>query len=423
MPTEPTVNRFVRAVGLCVALVGCSDSTLPTSPQSTAPPTETHTPASAPAATEIVGAKGVVAYRKCEHDGPDVWTSDCRIWVEDADGTNARQLVPFDLDPEKPRHMDMPDVQYPLAWSGDGAWLYFRFERVEVPDDGIETPHSGLAVTDASGSRPVELLDVSSPNRRQPSPWCPAIVEFDNCQANLEGMVISPDGWRLAYTIQEGRELNVSSIVVLDVVSGSVARLESTRTRNPGSLPNEGPNEPCTPGHGGYNEAPQWSPDGTRLVFTRFDCDNAIFTVNADGSDLRRLVRDEVPALAPHWSPDGSTIAFHVATADGTTVDVYTVRPDGSDLRALTSDGASVWPHWTRDGRIVLVRWTDPVAGEGDLWVMDGDGGNAMQIDGTVPALTAAGCTVCPFPVGSNRYWTEDGLSQRLWQPVPDGGQ
>ena len=177
MPTErlgtgvlvarATVNRFALALSLCVALAGCSDSTPPTRPQSTAPPPETHTPASAPTATEIVGANGVVAYRECDRAVADGPSSNCRIWVEDADGTDARQLVPFELDPDKPRQMDMPDVQYPLAWSPDGARLYYHFERVEGPEDGTGTPHSGLAVTDASGSRPVELLDVSSTDCNQ----------------------------------------------------------------------------------------------------------------------------------------------------------------------------------------------------------------------------------------------------------------
>ena len=102
------------------------------------------------------------------------------------------------------------------------------------------------------------------------------------------------------------------------------------------------------------------------------------------------------------------------------TSDVYAVDPDGAGLHALTSDGVSALPAWTRGGRIVFVRWTDLAAGEGDLWVMDGDGGNATPIDANVPALTSVGCAVCPYPYAPNLYWTPEGyLNERLWQPMP----
>jgi Tol biopolymer transport system component len=239
-------------------------------------------------------------------------------------------------------------------------------------------------------------------------------------------MVISPDGRRLAYTFTEGDDANISTIVVLDVASERITPLPSTRTMNRGILPNEGPNEPCTAEDGGYNGALQWAPDGTRLVFTRSgECHNAIFTVNAHGSNLRELVPFEWgPHVVPRWSPDGSRILFNSPTdwcADGPQagrVDIATVRPDGTGLRAVTSDGVSAWPYWTQDGRIVFVRSIGPDGGTGDLWVMDGDGGNATQIAGTVPALTAVGCTVCLFPVGPNRYLTQNGLNERLWQPL-----
>ena len=407
------VVNLVIALVLGIVLGGCMTEIEPTR-QPPSPLDRT----SAPSGLASVGA--LPSASTAAQAGVVAYATSGRIWVTNADGTDHRQLVAVELDPEKPRHLDSTDVQYPMAWSPDGSRLYYRFERVEVagPDDGIGTPHSGLAMTDAAGSRPVELLDVATPRLRQVNPWCPAPVEFDNCQANLDGAAISADGTGLVYTIQEGRELNTSSIVVLDVASGLMTRLASTRTRNPGSLPNEGPNEPCTPAHGGYNEGLQWSPDGTRLVFTRFDCRNGLFTINADDSDPREL-GPAVPALAPRWSPDGSTIVFHIATSDGTTVDVYTIRSDGTDFRALTSDGVSVWPHWTHDRRIVFVRWTQPDDGIGDLWIMDADGGNAAPVDATIPALTAAGCTVCPYPNDEGQFWGEGGLNTRLWQPVP----
>jgi Tol biopolymer transport system component len=56
-----------------------------------------------------------------------------------------------------------------------------------------------------------------------------------------------------------------------------------------------------------------WSPDGTRLVFADCQgdpCQWALFIVNAEGSDLHKLVDPFVPYDAPTWSPDGSQLAL-----------------------------------------------------------------------------------------------------------------
>ena len=68
---------------------------------------------------------------------------------------------------------------------------------------------------------------------------------------------------------------------------------------------------------GGVAQAPSWSPDGRRIVFSanvderRFD----IYTVGADGKDVR-LVTSGEDSFEPAWSPDGKTIAFSEAGAD-----------------------------------------------------------------------------------------------------------
>ncbi len=51
-------------------------------------------------------------------------------------------------------------------------------------------------------------------------------------------------------------------------------------------------------------DAPDWSPDGKRLVYVH---NGSIWTVNADGSDARRLIPN---AHSPAWSRDGEMIAF-----------------------------------------------------------------------------------------------------------------
>jgi Tol biopolymer transport system component len=47
-----------------------------------------------------------------------------------------------------------------------------------------------------------------------------------------------------------------------------------------------------------------WSPDGRRIAF---DDQDAIYVVNADGSELRRLAQN---AGFEDWSPDGRKLIF-----------------------------------------------------------------------------------------------------------------
>lgn len=97
-----------------------------------------------------------------------------------------------------------------------------------------------------------------------------------------------------------------------------------------------------------YCHRPQWSPDGTRVIF---DCNKGLYIVNSDGSNLK-LIADGGDAK---WSPDGTLIAFiggksldaHLGQKVGLgsldsppqlSTALFTIQPDGNDLRRITSD-------------------------------------------------------------------------------------
>jgi hypothetical protein len=428
------MSRRSAALGLLLVLAGCagsapsdvaSQAAARAVSQEPAPdPTAVPTPSPTPIATPPPGRQGVVAYPVCTPNH----AFSCRMWAVNNDGSGAHELLP-----------GAPGSQWPLGWSLDGSRLYYYFESSGLsPNDGT----SGVAVTDAAGSPPRVLFNAGNPTSSRPR-LCPRNAH--NCGMS-EGMpVLSPDGTRLAYVLGEGDDLEISTLVVLDIRSGQLRPLRSTRTRNPRIGPNEGPNGPCTSEHGGYNGAPHWSPDGTALVFTRLGCHSAVFTVNADDTGLRELAPlggEWDGSVFPSWSPDGSSIAFGAKTFSldkegfpdlgATTDDVYTVRPDGTGLKALTSDGVSALPSWTRDGHIVFIRLTAADRAHGDPWIMDSDAGHAVPLEATVPALTAAGCVACPLPLapdadpgnpGQRLLPFEPGVTQRLWQPVQEDQQ
>jgi sugar lactone lactonase YvrE len=316
-----------------------------------------------------------------------------KVLVAERDGTVERELLP-----------DKPDLAF-LAWSPDGSQV--------LGQDSVGNVI--IADFDGSASRILGNYDTLC------HPRC----------TSQEGFAFSPDGTRLAFSAGRSPESGDTSVIaIFDLASGEVTELESTATRMDGMFCDTRADE-------GTNDPPQWSPDGTRLVFARQligprdadgYCQSTIYTVGSDGTGLHALVPKELHALNPHWSPDGTRIAFHSADmrptsspdADPQTLtDVYTIRPDGTDLRRLTSDGVSSGPAWTQDGRIVYLRWLEPQTLEYEPWIMDGDGGGASRLEvRSLADLSAAGCVVCPYPSDPTAGLPAPGPRFAYWQPT-----
>src|SRR4051794_39768875 len=71
---------------------------------------------------------------------------------------------------------------------------------------------------------------------------------------------------------------------------------------------------------GGFKQHLQWSPDGKRFLFTRIhEGRMALWTVNADGGDLKALLPEQkTPHFDGHWSPDSKKIVFVFDVLQGT---------------------------------------------------------------------------------------------------------
>ena len=87
--------------------------------------------------------------------------------------------------------------------------------------------------------------------------------------------------------------------------------------------------------HPGIDGEPDWSPDGSRIVFTSDREGNEdIYIVNADGTGVMQLTDHPAPDTEPQWSPDGTRIAF--TSARDPRAEVYVIDPDGTGLTRLT---------------------------------------------------------------------------------------
>src|SRR5262249_56366852 len=87
---------------------------------------------------------------------------------------------------------------------------------------------------------------------------------------------------------------------------------------------------------------PDWSPDGSRIVFVNNVCptcdDSNVFTMNSGGNNVRQLTEQLGNNVQPHWSSDGTKIVFtNAATPDTFIEDIWTMDSNGANPVDLTN--------------------------------------------------------------------------------------
>lgn len=124
-----------------------------------------------------------------------------------------------------------------------------------------------------------------------------------------------------------------------------------------------------------------WSPDGSRIAFTSWRDGNAeIYIMNANGSGVVRLTRNDASDQNPAWSPNGSSIAFcsDRGSTDGVH-DIYRMSAiDGSAIVKIASGGCD--PAWSPDGSRIAYTTGFGSSSHPDLAVIGVDGTDFLQL-------------------------------------------
>jgi Tol biopolymer transport system component len=144
----------------------------------------------------------------------------------------------------------------------------------------------------------------------------------------------------------------------------------------------EGNNEHRVTAEGEDAFAPDWSPDGTRIVIMTSFGNNrgdAMISRQADGnwSAPRRITQPTDQATWPRWSPDGRLIAYPLLRRDAPTA-LAVQSADGGPARIVvapsSADGGVLWTAWSRDPN-VLYYSTSSRSGRTAFWSVPVTGG------------------------------------------------
>lgn len=130
-----------------------------------------------------------------------------------------------------------------------------------------------------------------------------------------------------------------------------------------------------------FDACPSWSADGKRIAW----CHGVqrggvidIWTMKQDGSDKRRITDMGGRATFPDFSPDGSKLLFTNAAIGGS-ADLFLIGADGTGLVQLTTDPANdLYGAFSPDGRQIV--FTSDRSGVGQVYVMDASGSNVTQL-------------------------------------------
>lgn len=235
-----------------------------------------------------------------------------------------------DLDKRSVRPLTRGRGGYNPSWSPDATTIAF-----EAASDGpCRSPAcSRIFLINADGSRRRAFTPANL--RCQEAAW-------------------SPDGKWIAYVQWRPHERDIRSSIWIRSVDGRTARRLTFAQR-------------------AFDSTPVWSPDSTRVAFSR-DMGRATgsYVVKADGTGLRRL-RGNRTTRIESWSSDGRRLAGEqVYGRWNNNFRVVIARSDGSGERVLLRGGSG--PVWSPDDRFIAFVPDDQDISRGTVSVVRADG-------------------------------------------------
>jgi TolB protein len=149
---------------------------------------------------------------------------------------------------------------------------------------------------------------------------------------------ISPDGNRLALTSIDWMG---SQLFVMTMDSSSLKQITFTVE------PNHWDSGFAVLG----NSDPEWSPDGSKLVYVSYENGSPdVFVINADGTGNKRLTDTPLRDENPCWTNDGRTILFTSNRDQNLQAEIYIMKANGQGQKPITNYvGDDIYPQYSNN--------------------------------------------------------------------------
>lgn len=257
-------------------------------------------------------------------------TSNGQTWTVNPDGTDARFVANSAYFPAwAPQHAALAVVD---GQSPGGILSYItpsggRYALTPAPDaagdgdsrptwspDGVRLAFGRIDFGNSSGYSSIWVINRDGQHAQR--------ISIAGCFTSDPSW--SPNGTHIAFWssrdhCSSGDPIGATELYVMNSNGSNVKRLGS-----------------------GYNaQSPAFSPDGSQIAYATDNGTGSfdIYVMNADGSEPQALFTQSGDDTDPTWSPDGTRIAF---TRKGS---VYSIKADGTDLKLIIQGGTQ--PSWS----------------------------------------------------------------------------
>ncbi|MFN3693660.1 MAG: TolB family protein, partial [Ignavibacterium sp.] len=87
---------------------------------------------------------------------------------------------------------------------------------------------------------------------------------------------------------------------------------------------------------------PRFSPDGSRIIFSKFTTNFDIYLINVDGSNLINLTNSDAVETQPVFTSDGSKIIYSAYDTSTRLNKLYSMNIDGTDKKVIFEDSSNL---------------------------------------------------------------------------------